>query len=677
MSQIISPRAPRTTPRASFNLRALVSCLVALILSQSLLTAHAQTTRPKPRAAQPSADKNNETKEREAAARRRRVQALDALQDTASRARSIPELDQRALILAAVADALWTHDERQARINFERAWDAATDYERSAHKENGAASQPASETDDAETVVPQTELREAILLRIARRDTRLADKFHQTLLEEVAGFESDGDIDTASYDRSIHSATYDALRRLALARQLLSEKETAPRAAEIARAVVIQNGISFELIQFLNCLRALDQPRADQLFTLLLSRMNASLTTQSPDANAVLLLAAYALNSNNTLAIVEGSLAGNNLSCNSQTNNAEVIAQPRLLQNFYALTASALTRRPVMNPTSSGQEVRQELSARYFALEFLLRYFVRDAASYVAALQAERATLMNEIAESGRNRLAELSRQEFRTRTVAQGTDPLGEQLENINKATTEYERDYSRARAVEVAARRKLWQRAQSLVEAISDLDLRTKSSKFIRTYQVMFVADAYSPTQTDDYERASKFVSGVIADVPSQIIARGFAQAAQMAAKRADKIRAEELLREASRSALRVEDERARASALAMVAMYAARINSTRTWELLAQAINRVNAESEFSGDDGAFRVTIDDSITKERNTPLHDPPSVLAVEWFGLAEMFTAAAQYNFARALEQANSITRPLPRAYAVVATARVGLEAGK
>lgn len=683
MSQIISPRAPRITPRVSFNVRAIVSCLVALVLSNSLLATHAQTTRTKPRAAQPSADKNNETNEREAAIRRRRTQALDALRDTAERARSIPQIYQRALVQGVIGDALWKYDEPLARLAFQRAWDAATDYERkeaederAAREEERLAQAPSdlsgvSAAND-ETLSPDTELREDLLVMIAKHDLRLAEKLHRQLIEEVK--ESDARQNPEStISKQWHVAAPDQARRLALAQRLLNKGE-AQRAAEVAATVVAQGAVSQQLVLFLSCLRAEERALADTLFSRLLARLRLSVSYYDTDANAVLLLSGYFHQPENLLLVSNGSLSFQWNECANDADEANEAAQPALRRDFYQLAARALTRRPIVNQSNATEQVAQaaaqETLARFVAIERLLPFFERDAGTYVAALQAERQMLASDIEETRRNTLAAQAVQEVRTRTVAQGTDPLGAQTEQINRAASSGERDKARARTIKTAVFRKLWLRAQTLAEAIEDSDLETRAVRYIRQHQAISVGSAYAPSQTDDYERAAEFIARIKNDLSPEVAAYAYAQAARLAAKRNARDRAEELLQEGVRAAESSTDTSERLTALALLADYAAQNRSPRTWELLL-AVTKLTDGDNVSGDDESFTVSIE-SIESTDGLK-----SFEGFNTFGLSQVFNAAAQYDFARALEQANSITHPLPRAYAVVATVRVGLEANK
>src|SRR4051812_44143179 len=148
---------PRTACR--FHFIALLALAFAL-LSTSAWAQRQQRGRA-PRTS-PAPNKNAE--------RAKLTQALTLLIETADKARLFDDLFYRARVQALAADALWPHDERQARTIFRRAWEAATASDKAEQGEaaSGTGLLPASH----ENV---TDARDEVLRKAAARDARLAD----------------------------------------------------------------------------------------------------------------------------------------------------------------------------------------------------------------------------------------------------------------------------------------------------------------------------------------------------------------------------------------------------------------------------------------------------------------------------------------------------------------------
>src|ERR1051325_3390941 len=116
-----------------------VSTLVAL-LALAPLDVSAQQPQPRgrrssssSRAAQRGNSKPSADNKDAAVARRR--EAVNLLRETAERARTFNDLFYRPHIQLLAADALWKHDEQQARVIFRRAWEAAMVYDKAAQEE--------------------------------------------------------------------------------------------------------------------------------------------------------------------------------------------------------------------------------------------------------------------------------------------------------------------------------------------------------------------------------------------------------------------------------------------------------------------------------------------------------------------------------------------------------------
>src|SRR3954464_11310110 len=145
---------PRTACR--FHFIALVALAFAL-LSTSAWAQRQQRGRA-PRTS-PAPNKNAE--------RAKLTPSLTLLIETADKARLCDDLFYRARVQALAADALWPHDERQARNIFRRAWEAATAADKATPEDS--LSKELGETDSF--------ARESLLEKVAARDAKLANEF--------------------------------------------------------------------------------------------------------------------------------------------------------------------------------------------------------------------------------------------------------------------------------------------------------------------------------------------------------------------------------------------------------------------------------------------------------------------------------------------------------------------
>ncbi|MDT4954580.1 MAG: hypothetical protein QOJ02_2718 [Acidobacteriota bacterium] len=365
----------RSKPRTVCRLRSLAS--IALILSFASTPA---LTQKRGRAGRTPATQNKN------AENARRAQALTLLVETADKARLFDDLYYRARIQTLAADALWPHDERQARAIFRRAWEAATASDKAEKEEaarGGGGLLPATN----ENV---TEARDEVLGKAAVRDARLAEIFLRDLLGEKDGA-------SVVRNEATRRTAWGALsangeRRLTLADEMLEAGETR-RAVEII-APTINEGVSSELIAFIARLRERSIADADTLYLRLIERAAADPQT---DSNAVLLLSSLIVSPGLLVVVDEfGALQFSVLPPASAAN--AVTQQPvneRAQIAFYNLAATVLSRPLTQR---DGPLTMQELMARFYATGRLLPFFENSSAPYSAyapALRARHSELFN------------------------------------------------------------------------------------------------------------------------------------------------------------------------------------------------------------------------------------------------------------------------------------------
>ena len=584
--------------------------------------------------------------------RRRQQQAIDALLETADSARSFDDVLYSARIQSLVADALWPFDEPAARNIFRRAWEAAIAAD--------LAEQKATAQETPGVLAPLvTEARDEVLMR-ASRHPHLADAFLEELLAATSEEREQGQTESPQTQRRTpwREVSAGGSQRLALAYQLLQSDEFT-RAADIV-IPVLREGTSADLVTFLMRLRERNPALADAHFVRLLEV--ARVNRVDTDANAILLLSSYFI-SPQLLVIVDerGTLQFRSIAraVASYASTETTPVTPRVRAAFYHLAAEVLPRQSVMAADST---------ARFFAIERLLPFVEREEATaqFAPILRAARDALFDEIAAPRRSALTD--QREVLSLAAKNPVDPLAPQLNKLAQTRGSAERDRLRMEIVKIASQRKLWQRARTIADEIEDTEARTAARSFIAVNQIANLSDSYAASDEDDFERAAAFVT--TADAPPLAQAWGFAQAAELAARRNKRERATELISDAARSAARTEqNSRERVAAFVAVATVAARFDAPRAWELVAEVIQSINTAKDFAGDESSLEIASNASGRQ-------DDPSELSIsaEAFRPDELFATMARLDFPRALVDARAIRSAAPRAFATIAVARVALQ---
>lgn len=587
----------------------------------------------------------------------RRAKAISLLVETADRARVFDDLFYRARVQMLAADALWKADEERARLIFRRAWEAARASDRADREE--AAREAGLPSDSADAIV--TDARDEVMARAAARDPRLADAF----LRELTGENnraSNNARNQPSRRTAWHEPSASGQRRLTLAYELVNKGEYS-RAAQVA-GPVINEGVSADLMAFILRLRERSAADADALYLRLLASMKATVET---DANSVLLASALIVSPELLIVIDEqGTLQLRPIARAAR----KAVASQSVVQNvrdaFYNAAATALLRP---QPVRADANVTQSTASRFFAINRLLPFFEREAAQYVAELSARRDALGNEI-EAGR-RATLTSQLELRRLTPRNETDPLGPQVEQLARAQDQAERDRISLSMITTAARNRLWDRARRTAAAIENSDLRRAAQSFIALSQIADITRTYKEDKENDYEPVVKFVGS--ADVPPAAAAWGFAQAAEIAARKGDRQRVSEIINEAQARAARVEmGTRQRIAAYAVVTLAAARVEPIRAWEMLPELVKAANASDDYAGDDITLEVEANVNLPVEVSEQFS-----VTTEAFRLDTVFATMASLDFDRAQTQARELSGEIPQALARIAIARSALETGR
>jgi hypothetical protein len=686
--EVKKEKAVKSAPRQSGSPFAALLCCACLLLAPLSARASAEakehrfleasqrapSKEPKQTPARKSVAKARGRGERQQS--RERQQAVAALSEVADAARALEDLDTRAEVLTLAADALWPADAPHARSIFRRAWEAARDADLASTKLEEEEARNESRRDANEPgVAERVDARLKILTALARRDPRMAEMFLAELkahAERSTGEGGEGEDegggvkDEASRARrhvSERSLSRNGLQRLNVAFGLLVQGEY-ESAAQMA-APLVNEGPARDFVRFLLRLRPRAAREADALYQRLLAR-TASDPTAS--ANDLLVLSSYVVSPHVFITISEEGSVQLYAMGRENGEDSEARDVPPAVRRAFFDVAAPLLLRPAQPPANE-QETLAESSALYFAAGRLLPFFERDAPQYAPPLRARVEMLAYAIDAARRERLsAHMPTESLRQRNPS---DPLEQFTKEMSDPVSRAERMGSRFRAVMEAARRRLWDRARKLAADIEDEDARRDALVVIACHQIKDLTNAYASDEDEsDFERAAAFARA--ADVPPAVRAWGLAQAAEMAARKASRARAAELLEEAASFAEQAEKGSAqRISAFVLLTATASRLlDPSRARELLQQAVRAAN-DAEEALDAGA---PVEEaaqlvSTASERRDELED-----IFEPFRLDEVFATMARLDFARTLAEARILKDEAERAFATVAAARTVLD---
>ncbi|HYY56707.1 MAG TPA: hypothetical protein VE842_05200, partial [Pyrinomonadaceae bacterium] len=570
-------------------------------------------------------------------------------------ARTFDDLFYRARIQMLAADALWDSDKERARLIFRRAWEAAAASDKAEQEELARESGAVS----GATGPFVTEARDEVLLKAAARDPLLAEAFLKDFLKEKTSEKSASQSQPQALTPWRELSAIDA-ERLGFALDLLERGES-NSAAQMA-APLAGRGASADMVAFIIRLREQNAAAADRLYGLLLAQARRD---ASADANSVLLLSSPIISPELLVVVDErGSLQFRPLPPDDeQTVKAPPVAVG--LRNTFYRTAAEILLRPVAMRAAGAQQTQQPL-ALYVALGRLLPFFEREAAEFAPELRARANALAGEMEQGRRDMLA--SHFDLERVTPERAGDPLRAPFEQLGRADSETARDRLRLGIVRAAARKRLWDRARRTADEIENAASRRAALTFIAVSQVADLARTYSDAEENDYESIVKFLQG--ADIPALASVWGYAEAANVAARRKDSRAALGLLDEAERFAARVDARtRQRVAAYAIVTGVAARLDPQRAWMLLYEVVKAANALEDFAGDDVSLDITAAENSTA-------DAPDNFSVtgEAFRLDLIFATMARLDWTKALSDARALEGRVPQALAFIAIARAALD---
>ncbi|MBV9928337.1 MAG: hypothetical protein JOZ96_25200 [Acidobacteria bacterium] len=583
-------------------------------------------------------------------AERSRRKAVAVLLEVAGQAKALEDPARRAAVLTFTADALWGADEQTARSTFARAWEAATEADEAEFKQE----QEGGPYGD----LPErfTGTREGVLGAAAQHDPRMADAWLGAITDWLARrrVEEPKDEGGGAGIGPADAFTRDG-QRLSLASTLADDGSYA-EAARVATPA-LQSGVNGALVEFLIRLRAGAPEEADRLFLQLLAATRAR---RDAGGNDVLMLSSYVLTPRLLVAVnADGSVGFRSIGETADASEAPAEAVSAHTREVFFDSAAAILLRASLESKTQG-----DTSAVYFAIGRLLPFFEQNSPRHLDALQAKLLSLSSQIGLARRDALD--PKMETRSLSPRNPTDPLARLLEAAARANDAGARDRARLEVVVAAARRDLWSRARGVADEIVDPEVQRAARAAIESFKVATARTAFKEDE-DEFEKTEALARG--ADVTPALRSYGFALAAELAARRGLRQRTAALLEEAFAQAAQTERATyAREGAALMTATVAMRLDSLRAWDALAAAVAALNEDEKFEG--ALARFTPE---AREEVGPGVAEALEYALGQFDLEELFDAAAQKNFDRAVAEARNLKSQAARSRALITAARAEL----
>jgi len=568
----------------------------------------------------------------------RRVFATSIVISLATEARSYKDLALRARVLAQAADALWEADNANARALFVRAWEAA---------EAGDAEGATINTKDVPKDLPVAfliglrkregnDLRVGVLGLASRRDRALGEQFLAKLKSE----REPGDAKDASISRDVFSGSEASLKRLLVAKKLLTAGEVAAAVAFAAPALTAVTGHS---IGFLTELRERDATTADNIFSELLVR--AGLDPMA-DANTVSGLSSYAFTpgfyivfwptGNSTWTQPDGPTVTPNLTA-------------ALRARFFQVAANVLLR-PVPPPDQDMSSCGRR--GRLMVITRLLPLFDQYMPETATALRSQLTAREGRNIDPANSLLTEGIKPENSSAEVGNIEEQLG-------RAGSSKERDeiYAAAAARLAPIGNK---RAREFADSIEEPHLRSRIRNYVDIELIKIAI-----RKKNSAEVVQLAAAGELTHIQRSW---SYTQAARLVFE-SERERALELLQKATDEAERIDASDADASfALISVANQLLAIDRSRAWEVLNKTVKVANSAEDFTGDD--IRMPSGPMIATRNGTRFARLPE----SDFNFSRVLRGMAEDDLFRSIELAKSFKYNGPRAYATLAIAKAVLE---
>src|SRR6266571_1512059 len=572
----------------------------------------------------------------------RRANAQSILINLAADAVRFNDQTLRARTQARIADVLWDADPEQARTLFRKAWDAAevVDQEGQRKLQEEIAQQKAKNGGSFAVTGPPN-IRAEVLRLAARRDRALGEEFLTKLK-----IEKQQEVTEAS-DRN-KSNSFDApeatSQRLNLARQLLDTD--VGRALQFADPVL--GSITRDSLDFLSYLREKNAAAADERYAGLLSLATSNLQS---DANTVSILSSYVFTPHTFI-----TFDGNGSSVHQTSRSSAAPSSDPLRQAFFRVAADILLRPmapPEQDQSSTG------VQGKYLMIKRLLPLFEQFAPKEMTdAVRTQMEGLSNAVSDETRNADDNTLREGIRP--PQDNADREKILLDRVDRAKTSEQRDQLYIQLARLFTDSDEG-RARNYVDKIEDTDLRQRARAYIDATMVMAAVNKKNTDRVLELVRTGELTHLQKSWALSQV--------AKLLAK-PDREKALTLLDDATTEARRIEPSDAdRPRALMAVANTFLTIDRRKAWDAIYDAIKAANAAEDFTGEDGALRVSL---ITKTSSSIRSSSSGE-----FDIAPTIGELAKDDYERAIDLARGFQREAPRASATIAIARSVLEEKK
>ncbi|HWP54398.1 MAG TPA: hypothetical protein VN476_09665 [Pyrinomonadaceae bacterium] len=535
----------------------------------------------------------------------------------------------RARTLARVADQLWESDQERARSLFRASWDAAGIAEKEVNERYEKYQQ--RETTTGFSSVPSLpRVRREVLRLATKRDRSLGEEFLKIQLKER----------DESAKGSDDNPDFLIRQRVDVARQLLDANQI-EQALQFADPVL--GIISTVTIDFLSSLREKNAVAADERYAAMLR-----LATAHPksDANTVSLLSSYLFTPH---SFYEFETRGT-ITSNFEGNRTVPTVAPALQLAFFRAAAGILLR-PLAPP---GQEQNSAgHDGHYLVMKRLMPLFDQRApVELTNALRARLDVLSALTTKATRDRddddlVREGIRPDQRMEHWEQSL------LDQLDHATSSAERDQIHFQLAEFyAGKGEL--RARDYVDKIDDMETRNISGSYIDTRLATSAVYKKDVPQIMELIRTGQFAH--LQKV--RLLTNGASLLAKSEPGQALTL-IDLAIAEARRIGSLDPDSPRAFFAIANVMLV---VNRAAVWETMSEAVKTANSAENFGAEDGqlSFKMTFKGmSWSQTENVPEFD-----------LDGIFARLADYDYDKAVELAQGLTREAPRAVATIAIAR-------
>jgi hypothetical protein len=597
--------------------------LLCFILLASSATAQTKEPPPAPRQPAPANDAAGKA-EADRVAKQRRAQARSLLLSLAGDARSFRDQTLRARTLAQIADSLWDTDIERGRELFRKAWEAAEKAdEEIARKRQEDIQRQQSGTNGGYAIPAYPSVRGELLRLAGRRDRELGEEFLQSL-------KTDQQLDVNGQNQ-----------RLTLASELLGTGDS-ERAMQFAASELAN--INLWTVDFLTKLREKDSAAADERY-----RTMIAMAARNPlaDANTVSLLSSYLFTPHRYVTF-QGS--GTSYSMMGSAPPAEVA--PALRSRFFQMASSVLLRA---EPQTQTDPQRSGMDEQYLTLKLLLPTFEQYAPREVTeSIRARFEALGAMVRESVRQRRTG-PREEKPSET--ENVDREQSFLDRVERAKTSAERDQLYFQLAQEAMRKDDLS-PRDFVSKIEDSEFRKQVQAYID------ITLATNLVRKKKFELALELShKGELTHIQRVWLLTRVAKLLPPS----DREKALSLLEEAVTEARRIPgSDGDRPRALFAIANALERLERTRTWDSVFEAVKAANSAEGFTGEDGNLNILF--------QAKGYSSASDLPEADFDVKGIFNLLANDNYDRAAELASGFQGEAPRAAAVIAIAQALLK---